>query len=140
MSGQDLIEDLCIAYGYEHITPINPQLSTVSKLLPTTKMSDLLREFMLGFSFTETTSYHLISSEDQEFWNDNDYVKILDSLGDYNSVRNSLIVNVMNTLKRNRQYSYPQKVYEIGTVTNTSFDDRKHLCITHAGDGARTVY
>lgn len=136
LSGQDLIEDLCIAYGYEHITPVNPELSTVAKLLPTTKMSDSLREFLMGFGYTEATSYHLISSEEQKFWNDRGFVKIIDSLGEYNSVRNSLLVNMMNNLKRNRQYSYPQQFYEIGTVTNTNFKDRKSLCIASAGDGS----
>jgi len=137
LEGRDVLEDICIAYGYEHITPVNPKLSTVSKLLPVTKMGDRLREFMLGFSFFETTSYHLVANKMLEFWNDDSFVKIIDSLGDYNSVRNTLAVCLMNTLKHNRQYPYPQKLYEIGTITHKQgLRDRKKICFVIAGDGS----
>lgn len=60
----DIIEDVCIAYGYNNIKPLLPGFQTAGKQQFLNKMSDLIREEMACIGYKEGLNFALNNEED----------------------------------------------------------------------------
>ena len=114
----DLVEDIAIAYGYEHFEEIIPNVATVGQESPLKVFSKKLRDILIGLKLLEVKNYHLINKKElNELMSlDNEIVELKNSLGDHNSLRNSLVSSLLKTLKINQHHEYPQNIFEIGTT------------------------
>jgi len=60
----DIVEDVCIAFGYNNIQLSLPKTPTVGKQLLLNKMSDLIREEIASAGYKEGLNFVLVAKED----------------------------------------------------------------------------
>jgi phenylalanyl-tRNA synthetase beta chain len=133
----DVVEDIAIAMGYDHITPVLPQVATTASERPATKFDAILRKVLVGQGLLEAKNYHLTSGEFQIEIEGNEMVTLRSSVSEeYNVLRSSLLPVLLQTLARNKQHEYPQSFFEIGTVFTPAtehVDETEHLAVVMAG-------
>lgn len=128
ISSIDIIEDIAIVKGYENIKAEMPKMLTKSKLLEESEISSYLKEIMIGFGFQEVVNYMLCNSVIQS-----EKIKISSKeLGliylenpiskEYDCIRANIFPCLLDFLSKNKNYPYPQKIFEIGDVLK--FDGR----------------
>ena len=141
----DLVEDVAIAYGYENINGSISRVATTAAEKPIEIFKNKLREVLIGLGLIEVKNFHLTSKDDQtRLMNYNvDLVELENSVTqEYNVLRNWLIPSLMETLKYNKHYEYPQNIFELGTVfrLNDDFDTRvqesERIAIAFCGNDA----
>jgi phenylalanyl-tRNA synthetase beta chain len=127
----DLIEDIAIAYGYDHLRPTLPPVSTTGEQATIEKLSSKVRMIMVGLGFTEVMLYTLTSRRKLAQFGGEGVVEIANPVSEeYSVIRNSLLPSMLEAAAENRHNPMPQKFFEIGDVTTL---DEKHEA------GARTV-
>ncbi|MDR0334756.1 MAG: phenylalanine--tRNA ligase subunit beta [Methanomassiliicoccaceae archaeon] len=127
----DIYEDAAIGYGFENFGSAHTYEQTVGKKSDITKMSDRLRDVMVGLGYTEVTTLTL-SSEDDEFvisgLPERKVVKIKNPITeDHTCLRSSLLPSVMRIIRRNKHRDLPQRIFEIGDALTDSKRHRR-LC------------
>jgi phenylalanyl-tRNA synthetase beta chain len=130
----DLIEDIAIAYGYENFESEIPNVSTVAKEDSFEKFKNKIAEILVGFGLIETNTYNLTNKNEQtkNMEIELDLVKISNALNeDYNVLRRWMIPSLLNILKNNKHYGYPQKIFEIGTVFTPKEISRLGVLLCH---------
>ena len=121
----DLYEDIAIAYGYENFEPIIPKVATTGEEAPIEKFEQKLREVLIGFGLYETKTYNITSSSVQtKLMNlDIPLVKLANSLTvDYDTLRAWVIPSLLDVLRNNKQYDYPQCYFDFGRVFKNTGD------------------
>jgi len=114
----DVAEDVAIAYGYNELSPELPKTFTTGKELVKTRFIRKVREIMAGLGFQEILTFTLSSrnlvaellgtSLDRQ-------VEILNPISPlYNTIRPTLVLNMLQFLKQNQHADHPIKVFEIG--------------------------
>jgi phenylalanyl-tRNA synthetase beta chain len=115
----DLIEDIAIAYGYENFRGTLSDFSATAQEKPVEVFKNNLRSILIGLGLIEVKNYHLTNKDAQsKLMNYNiDVVELENSVTqDYNVLRAWITPSLMETLKYNKHYDYPQNIFEIGTV------------------------
>jgi phenylalanyl-tRNA synthetase beta chain len=114
----DIIEDIAKAYGLDNINPEIPEISTIGEEDPLEVFSRRIAHLMAGFGLLEVKNYYLTSGEFFEKTKiSEDVVKVENAVtAEYNILRPWLFPEMLFTLQSNRQYEYPQNIYEIGEV------------------------
>ncbi len=114
----DVVEDLAIAYGYENIEAKLPELDTTANESPQTVFADKVRQSLASTCLLEAKNYQLISKKLQKNLNENEEMVTLKSSvsEEFDSMRTSLLISLLQTLQRNRLHEYPQQMFEIGKV------------------------
>lgn len=115
----DIIEDIAIAYGYEHFKEEIPNVATIGEEDKLESFKRKVANLMVGFNLLEASTYHLTNKKDlcENMMLKTDYVDIEKaSSSDYNILRTWLIPSLMQVLRLNKHNEYPQKIFEIGTV------------------------
>tara|TARA_Y100000310_G_C20649154_1_gene798391 strand:+ start:142 stop:1758 length:1617 start_codon:yes stop_codon:yes gene_type:complete len=115
----DIIEDLTIAYGYDHLKSEIPNVSTIAEEDPFEKFKNIIAEICTGLGLTEVSTYHLINKKDvtTKMNSKIETVNIKNSLSqEYNALRPWIIPSLLNILKINRHNDYPQNIFELGKV------------------------
>ena len=115
----DLIEDIAIAYGYENFKGKIANVATTSQEKPLEIFKNKIRELLIGTGLIEIKNYHLTNKDYQtKFMNyTTELVELENSMTqEYNVLRSWLTPNLMETLRYNKHYDYPQNIFEIGTV------------------------
>ena len=117
----DLVEEVAIAYGYGNFQPEIPNVATIGEETQKTIFSRKLAEICVGLGLQEIQSLHLgnekILAEKMLLTGKNNFVKVLNSVNaDYDTIRNSLIPNLLKVLSENTHYEFPQNLFEIGEV------------------------
>lgn len=115
----DLIEDIAIAYGYENFNGTLSDFSATAHEKPLEVFKNSVREILAGIGLIEVKNYHLTNKDAQsKLMNYNiDLVELENSVTqDYNVLRAWITPCLMETLKNNKHYDYPQNIFEIGTV------------------------
>jgi phenylalanyl-tRNA synthetase beta chain len=115
----DLVEDITIAYGYENFRGTLSEFSATAHEKPLEKFKNALREILLGTGFIEVKNYHLTNKDSQsKLMNYTiDAVELENSVTqEYNVLRAWITPSIMETLRNNKHYDYPQNIFEIGTV------------------------
>jgi len=119
LSQIDLVEDIAIAYGYENFKPEIKNFGSVAEEDDFERFKDKVCNILTGFGLIETNTYNLGKKEDQtkNMMVKLDLVEIENALNEeYNVMRAWMLPSLMDVLKNNKQYEYPQKIFEAGTV------------------------
>jgi len=115
----DLIEDIAIAYGYEHFNGTLSDFSSTAHERPLEIFKNALRAVLIGVGLIEVKNFNLTNKDSQsKLMNYNIEVAELENsvTQEYNTLRAWIIPGLMELLKYNRHYDYPQNMFEIGTV------------------------
>ena len=115
----DLIEDVAIAYGYENIDPVLPDLATVGKMTKKETLTRKVREMMIGFGFNEFLNFVLSSKENNfdKMLVGGESVEIVNPVSsEYNICRTWLVPSLLGVLSKNLHVEYPQKAFEVGDI------------------------
>ena len=117
----DLVEDVAVAYGYNNIEPLWRELPTTGGVRPEQRLIDIAREFMVGLSFQEILAYTLTSPEtlfDKMNCEKTSIVEITNpKVQTMSCLRNWLLPSLMEFLGNNQSVEFPQKIFELDTVT-----------------------
>ncbi|MFO8078613.1 MAG: phenylalanine--tRNA ligase subunit beta [Thermoplasmatota archaeon] len=127
----DLIEDVCVGYGFDTFTLDMPKTLTFGKKLPTQDIYDTLQTIMIGLGFNEVTTF-TISNEKDEFnhmgLDQTDHVQIKNPIGEeYSCLRVSLLPSLLKLLAENKHHSLPQQVFELGIIVDETFKNKTNL-------------
>ena len=115
----DFIEDIAIAYGFENFVPEIPNVSTIGEENKFEIFKRQIAEILVGLNFLECETYHLsnIDNLNTKMCADTKIVKLENSLNlDYDVLRSWILPNLMQILKENKHYEYPQNIFNIGTA------------------------
>jgi len=118
-SETDVIEDVAIAYGYNNFAPELPNVFTKGEPTELEKISDEIRELMVGFGFQEIVRPILTNEELQfkKMLTEGEAIKIKNPVSEnYTQLRTWLLPSLMDFLSKNTKEPYPQKIFEIGDV------------------------
>jgi phenylalanyl-tRNA synthetase beta chain len=127
----DLIEDVAIAYGYERFIPEIPDISTIGNENENEKIKRKISEILTGLNIIEVSNYHLTNKREQ-FRNmsmpEEGFIEVEASKTDYTILRKDLSHYLLKILSENIDSEYPQKIFEIGKVFNSTSEE-EHLAI-----------
>jgi phenylalanyl-tRNA synthetase beta chain len=129
----DIIEDALIGFGYNNLQATIPEAYTTGKYNSQTREHELIRSILVGLGLQEVMTYTLASSG----------VKLANPLTkEYSHLRDNIINNLLGVLEKNLSRSYPQHIFEIGTVfttsntTETRLTETDHIAIMLCGEEA----
>jgi phenylalanyl-tRNA synthetase beta chain len=116
----DLVEEVALGYGVQNLIPTMPPSLSAGERSDTTKMLETVRDVMIGLGYTEVMNFELTSKESLYEKTCRDSAKMI-SVADSKSqehiiLRDMLLPGMMEVLSRNIHESYPQRIFEIGTV------------------------
>ncbi|MEM3065439.1 MAG: phenylalanine--tRNA ligase subunit beta [Candidatus Nitrosotenuis sp.] len=115
----DLVEEVALGYGIQNLVPTLPASTSIGQKHTLTKKLDHLSQIMIGLGFTEAlnpslTSKRVLCDETKRI---TDTIEVAESKSqEYTILRDSLLPGLLENLSRNIHESYPQKLFEIGTV------------------------
>ncbi len=122
LGGIDIIEDIAIIKGYSNIEPKFPNLNTRGKLNEKSKLTKIVREVFSGLGFQEVVNYMLCNSDLQTTLmnlskEDVGLILLENPISrEYDCIRANIFPCLIDFLSKNRSYSYPQKIFELGDV------------------------
>lgn len=116
----DIIDDVVRAIGVNNLKPEMPNVASVGRTCPLTKIQDILRELICSLGYNELFTFALTDREVQ-------YAKMNLKEGKHialgnvaeqslNMLRTWLLPEGMRALSHNRHRSYPQRVFEIADI------------------------
>lgn len=115
----DLVEEVALGYGIQNLMPMLPASALVGQKHAITKRLDHLSQIMIGLGFTEVlnsslTSKRVLYDETKRM---GDVIEVAESKSqEYTILRDSLLPGLLENLSRNIHESYPQRLFEIGTI------------------------
>ncbi len=112
---RDLVEDIAIGYGYENIEEVIPSVATIAQEDPFEVFKNKIGTLLVGLGMYEVSNFHLIDKSVQtvQMGVPHDVLEILDPVSmDYNSLRSWILPCLLQTLRQNKQYDYPQQFFE----------------------------
>lgn len=116
----DLVEEVALGYGTQNLTPTMPPSLTAGERNHTTKMLETVRDIMIGLGYTEVMNFELTSKEslyEKTSRDSTEMLSVVDSKSQEHIIlRDMLLPGMMEVLSRNIHESYPQRIFEIGTV------------------------
>jgi len=132
----DIVEDVTIGYGFNHIEPTLPHTMTIGSELSTTTLRRTIRDLMVGLGYQEIWSYVLTNTRDLFDKMNRPLGNIVEVANpksmEYHVARNSLLPGLLSFLAENTAEEYPQRIFELGDVVLV--DPREETCtstITH---------
>jgi phenylalanyl-tRNA synthetase beta chain len=137
----DLVEEVALGYGIQNLVPTMPPSVSAGERNDITKTLETVRSIMIGLGYIEVMNFELTSKEILYEKTHRDSSKII-SVADSKSqehiiLRDALLPGMMEVLSRNIHESYPQKIFEIGTVFEkaSSINEIVHLaCLSSHKD------
>ncbi len=138
---QDVTEEIVRIFGINNIQskPMNftekPRINSISYLYHAKKE---LRERAIASSFYETVSYAFTDKSLLKKYNFPTVKEELDIINpiteDLNTLRTTLLINLLNAVKRNVSYSKKSiALFEIGTIFNENREEREVLSLIFSG-------
>lgn len=130
----DLIEDIAIMYGYNNLGLEEIEPLSEGSLLEITKLSDKIRNFLIGFKAQEVFNFTLTSEEAlKKSLMKNDLVKIENPINqNYAFLRKSLIPGTLEFLSKNIKKEFPQLIFEVGDCIDK--EQVKKICFAISKD------
>ena len=121
----DLVEEIALGYGIQNLEPtISPSQTLGQTNLVSNKLKSLDR-IMIGLGYLEALNSSLTSKRvlyDMTGRSPSKILSVLDSKSQEHTIlRNSILPGLLENLSRNIHESYPQKLFETGSVF--SIDD-----------------
>jgi phenylalanyl-tRNA synthetase beta chain len=115
------VEDISIAYDYNRIKPLWRRLPTTGGVRPENDLWNKARELMVGVGFQEVLTYTLTNQENlftKMNLKKESLVEVANpKVQTLTCLRNWLLPSLMEFLGNNLSVEYPQKIFELGTVT-----------------------
>ncbi len=119
----DVAEDVAISRGYDSFVPVMPIHFTVGSLSPLERMSDHLRDHMIGQGFQEMFSNILMSREElvermRLTPADQDQVVEVDNVmsQSFSCLRSWIVPSLLRVETTSPRAFYPHRLFEIGEV------------------------
>lgn len=134
----DLIEEVALGYGIENLKPSIPKSASVGQKNTVTKNLDLLSQIMIGLGYTEVVNSSLVSKDIHYNLTNRSHdnvIQVVESKSQEHTIlRDSVTPSLLENLSRNIHETYPQKLFEIGTVfsQDTPIKEDIHLAAISA--------
>jgi len=116
----DLVEEVALGYGIQNLAPTMPESVSAGERNNITKALETVRSLMIGLGYLEVMNFELTSKEilyDKTGRDSSKIISVADSKSQEHIIlRDILLPGMMEVLSRNIHESYPQKIFEIGTV------------------------
>ncbi len=117
----DAIEEIMIGRGMESFAPVMPKEFTVGRVTAATEYCRRVREQMVGLGYQEMIYPYLGSRRDivERMGIDGaDVVEIGNPMTEsFDTVRNSILPNLLGTEAASAHAAYPHRVFEVGKIT-----------------------
>ena len=111
----DVVEDIAIGYGYGRIVAESPPPTHEGSISRVERLSELLRDVMIGLGFNEVVNFMLVDKEILARTSTSVFVELENpKLRTYSALRNSLIPSMLLTASINVNSFGRFKVFEIG--------------------------
>ncbi|NQV40516.1 MAG: phenylalanine--tRNA ligase subunit beta [Nitrosopumilus sp.] len=119
----DLVEEVALGYGIQNLEPILSPSQTIGKINPVSIKLKSLDHTMIGLGFLEALNSSLTSKRVLYDMTNRDSTKIISVLDsksrEHTILRDSILPGLLENLSKNIHESYPQKMFETGTVFAT---------------------
>lgn len=119
----DIMEDVCIAYGFNKLPRAFPKVgATIAQPLAVNKLGDVMRHEAAMAGWAEVMPLILCSHDENFGWlNREDDGKTVVRLAnpktaEYQVVRTTLLPGLLKTLRENKHHSIPMKIFEVSDV------------------------
>lgn len=130
----DLVEDYCIALGYNNIEPQMLDSFTVGSESAVSLEEKTIRELLVGMNFQEVMTYILNSKENQltKMRLDEEIVEIGNPMTEtYGVVRKSILPILLEIESKNPRAEYPHRIFETGETAEINralaeYSETKH--------------
>jgi len=130
----DLVEEVALGYGIQNLEPTLSPSQTLGQKHPSSISLQSISSIMTGLGYMEALNSSLTSKRilyDNTQRDSSKIISVLDSKSlEHTILRDSLLPGLINSLAKNIHESYPQKLFEIGTIFNKtiSVTEETHLC------------
>ena len=119
----DLVEEVALGYGIQNLEPILSPSQTIGKINYVSLKLKSLDQTMIGLGFLEALNSSLTSKRVLYDMTNRDSTKIISVLDsksrEHTILRDSILPGLLENLSKNIHESYPQKIFETGTVFAT---------------------
>ena len=116
----DLVEEVALGYGIEKLTPQLSPSETLGTIHPISSKLKSLSLVMVGLGYLEALNSSLTSKRilyEMTNRKPDNIVSVLDSKSQEHTIlRDSILPGLLENLSRNIHESYPQKLFETGTI------------------------
>lgn len=116
----DLVEEVALGYGIQNLEPIVSPSQTIGQTNPISVKLKSLSLTMVGLGYLEALNSSLTSKRILYEMTNREPTKIISVLDsksqEHTLLRNSILPGLVENLSRNIHASYPQKLFETGTV------------------------
>ena len=120
----DLVEEVALGYGIDKLEPIMSPSQTIGQTNTVSLKLKSLGQIMIGLGYTEALNSSLSSKRilyDMTNREPEEIISVLDSKSmEHTILRDSIFPELLENLSRNIHESYPQKLFETGTVFTTN--------------------
>ena len=116
----DIVEEIALGYGIENLEPKLSPSQTLGEKSFMTKKLEHVSKIVVGFGFTEALNSSLTSKKilfDFTNRDSSQIISVMDSKSQEHTIlRDSILPGLIENLSRNIHESYPQKLFETGTI------------------------
>lgn len=116
----DLVEEVALGYGIEHLKATLPPSISVGQKNDVTKAIDSLILVMIGLGYTEVVNSSLVSYQVQnELTNrgNSEMIQVVESKSlEHTILRDAILPGLLENLSKNVHEQYPQKFFETGII------------------------
>jgi phenylalanyl-tRNA synthetase beta chain len=118
----DLVEEVALGYGIQNFEPTMSPSQTIGQINPISLQLKSLNQTMIGLGFLEALNSSLSSKRvlyDMTSRDPKKIISVLDSKSQEHTIlRDSILPGLIENLSRNIHESYPQKMFETGSIFN----------------------
>lgn len=142
----DLAEDVALAYGYPNFEPNLPNISTIAEESKREIKLKKLSEILSGLGLLEVSTYHLTTKKNikKAYYDFTDFIDLESSKTERDVLRYDILTSQLQIFSENSNSSYPQKIFEIGTVfekdkigkTETGIIEKEKLVVSVSHENA----
>ena len=116
----DLVEEVALGYGIQNLEPTLSPSQTIGKTNPVSLKLKSLDKIMTGLGYLESLNSSLTSKRVLYDMTNRDSAKIISVLDsksqEHTILRDSILPGLLENLSKNIHESYPQRMFETGTV------------------------
>ena len=120
----DLVEEVGIGYGYYKLKPTIPVAVTVGEQHPAHRLTNTVRQIMIGLGFLEVMNFTLTNERvhyELMRMKAEKPIKLANPVSaEYSIMRQALLPGLMNNLAENKHESFPQRLFEVSDVTKVN--------------------
>lgn len=116
----DLVEETALGYGIQNLEPTLSPSQTIGQTNPVSSQLKSLSQIMVGLGYLEALNSSLTSKRVLYDLTNRDSTKIISVLDsksqEHTILRDLILPGLLENISKNIHESYPQKLFEIGTV------------------------